>query len=74
LRKNLPEIVDPIAFVHIWNQSLIENLVPYFDHIVDDTVVVGSIDALQELGEKANLEYRPLCYFNEFVAVRVISS
>ena len=74
LRKKIPEFTDPIAFLHICDESLLEKLKPSFRHIVNDTIVIGHLDDLQTLGEVADLGYRPIYYFNELVAVRVISS
>lgn len=73
LYKNIPPIEQPFGLLYLASMRIADQLTPYFDQIVEDTIIVGELQDVQNLGEAANLHYRPLLYHEEQVAVRVVS-
>jgi hypothetical protein len=71
LYKHVPYFDDTVAWLNIWNDQHLDELRPYYELLVNDTIIVGQFETLKSLGEEANLGYIPTYHFGDRFAVRV---
>lgn len=69
----MPPIEKPFGLLYLASTRIVDQLTPYFDQIVNDTIIVGQLEDVQNIGEAADLHYRPVLYHEDQVAVRVVS-
>lgn len=74
LYKHVPEFDDSIAWLNIWNDQHLDELQPYFQQIVNDTIIIAEFQTLKSLAERVGFGIYPLFHFEDRFAVRVMMS